>query len=487
MKTTMGGDGRGTCDGPVVIIGAGPAGLTAAYSLARRGVEVIVVEQDCLPGGIAKTVEYKGFRFDIGGHRFFTKFQAVRELWHELLGDELLVRPRVSRIYCRGRFFDYPLRVGNVFLGFGIVESFLILGSYLRSRIFRISPEKTLADWVTNRFGRRLFNLFFRSYTEKVWGVLCDQIGAQWAAQRIQGLSLRTALAAMFRRPGGSGSGEPVRTLIGSFLYPRLGPGMMWDALCRDITEHGGTIRFASSVTRICHENGRIAAVEVKDRHGFSLLAVAHLISTMPLQQVAPTLSESVPSEVLEAAGKLRYRDFLTVALIVNGADLFPDTWVYIHDDALRVGRIQNFKNWSPAMTPDPGKSCLGMEYFCFEDDELWSMTDVDLIGLATSELEATGLVSSGMVIDGTVVRITRAYPMYDEGYQERVTIIREYLAGFDNLQVIGRNGMHRYNNMDHSMLTGLLASRNLFGENNDLWSVNGDEEYHEEGSDVTG
>ena len=483
MKITMKFDGCTEHTGPVVIIGAGPAGLTAAYFLARRGVEVIVIEQDTVPGGIAKTVEYKGFRFDIGGHRFFTKIPAILTLWHELLGKDLLVRPRLSRIYCRGRFFDYPLRAANVLQGFGVKESLQIGWSYIWRRFQPISPETTFTDWVTNRFGRRLFDIFFRSYTEKVWGLPCDQIGAQWAAQRIKGLSLRTALTSMVRSSRGSNTGGTIRTLIGSFLYPRRGPGMMWDVLCGDIGLHGGTVKFGSTASQIYHENGRITAIEVEDHNGVTKLSAGHLISTMPLQHLIRGFQTSPPENVREAADNLHYRDFLTVALILKGADLFPDTWVYIHDDTLRVGRIQNFKNWSPEMVPDQNKSCLGMEYFCFENDDLWSMADADLVALATYELEATGLVPPGLVIEGTVVRVPKAYPTYDEGYESRVATIREYLAGFKNLQVIGRNGMHRYNNMDHSMLTGFLAGKNLCGENHDLWSVNTDEDYYESDS----
>lgn len=462
---------------PTAVIGAGPAGLTAAFELVRRGTPVVVLEQDRQIGGLAKTVEYRGFRFDIGGHRFFTRQEAVLDLWRELLGDDLLVRPRLSRILYRRRYFAYPLRPFNTLRNLGAAESLRILASYGRARLHPILPETSLADWITNRFGRRLYEIFFRTYTEKVWGMPCTGISARWAAQRIRGLSLRTALLAMLFP---SRKGKAARTLTDSFLYPRLGPGMMWDALAARIGEGGGEIRLESPVVAIHHDGGRVTRVEAGWGEKRVSLEVSRVISTMPLRSLVRRLQPSPPPEVIAAAERLRYRDFLTVALIVELPDLFPDNWLYIHDETARVGRIQNFRNWSAEMVPDRARSCLGMEYFCFAGDDLWEMDDAALVALAKGELARLGLAPAEKVSDGVVVRMPKAYPVYDEGYADAVATIRAYLSRLENLQTIGRNGMHRYNNMDHSMLTALLAVRNIAGEHHDLWEVNADEEYHE-------
>jgi protoporphyrinogen oxidase len=463
-----------------LVIGAGPAGLTAAYELTRRGVPVIVAEQDRQVGGLARTVEYRGFLFDLGGHRFFTKNPLVRELWRTILGDELLVRPRLSRIYFRGSFFDYPLRPGNALRGLGVTTSLAVLGSYVWRKLVPIRPEVSFADWVTNRFGDRLYRMFFEAYTEKVWGIPCHEISAQWAAQRIRGLSLRTAMAAMFFPVRHATGDRVIKTLIDEFLYPRRGPGMMWEALRGTVEEEGGQIALECRIVSIRHDGKAVTGVTASLDGREQDWPVAQLISSMPLRELVRALLPAPPTEVLAAANRLRYRDFLTVALIVDSADLFPDNWIYVHDPKVKVGRIQNYKNWSPAMVPDPAKTCLGMEYFCTVGDELWTMPDQDLMLLAAREAAAIGLAGEDLVTDGVVVRMPKAYPVYDDAYAEAVTTIRKFLEHFTNLQVIGRNGMHRYNNMDHSMLTALLAVRNLFGEKHDLWTVNEDEEYHE-------
>jgi protoporphyrinogen oxidase len=473
-----------TPDRPVIVIGAGPAGLTAAYELARRKVPVTVLEQDRQGGGIARTATYKGFRFDIGGHRFFTKVAVVSRLWRQLLGDDLLRRPRLSRIIYRNRFFDYPLKPLNALFNLGLWTTLAILLSYFRAKLFPIRTEVSFADWVTNRFGKRLFEIFFKTYTEKVWGIPCHTIGVQWAVQRIKGLSLRTALVTalaprMFR------SSDEIKTLISEFWYPRLGPGMMWEALRDRTVALGGKVILGCRVTRIEHDGSRVLRVEV-DQDGTPLGYPAdEVISSMPIKVLILALSPPAPEEVRAAAEHLTYRDFLTVALIVEGEDLFPDNWLYIHDETVRVGRIQNFGNWSPEMVPEPGKSCLGLEYFCAEGDDLWTMADAELVALAARELAAIGLVPGLTVLDGAVVRMPKAYPVYDEVYPSAIKLVREYLARFPNLQAVGRNGMHRYNNMDHSMLTGMLAVRNLFHERLDLWAINVDDAYYEEGEMV--
>ncbi|MBI2833500.1 MAG: NAD(P)/FAD-dependent oxidoreductase [Acidobacteria bacterium] len=471
-------------DAPVVIVGAGPAGLTAAYELTRIEVPVLVFEQDSQVGGIARTVEYKGFRFDIGGHRFFTKVQIVRDLWRSTLGSDFLRRPRLSRIYYRGRFFDYPLKPFNALSNLGILTSTLVLLSYLWIKLFPIKPEVSLEDWVSNRFGRRLYRIFFKTYTEKVWGIPCHTIGAQWAAQRIKGLSLRTALVNMLFPRRSTRRGDTIKTLIDEFEYPRHGPGMMWDVFRRKVESAGGLVELDTAVIRLHHDGPHVTAVKIARNGAERLQATTHVISTMPIRHLVRALEPPAPPDVIAAADRLKYRDFVTVALIIDEESLFPDNWIYVHDDAVKVGRIQNFKNWSPDMVPDPRQTCLGLEYFCFEGDGLWSMRDADLIDLATRELTAIGLARPDKVIDGTVVRMPKAYPVYDEGYDEALDVVRRYLARFENLQLVGRNGMHKYNNQDHSMLTAILAVRNLFGERHDLWAVNADEEYHEEASD---
>ena len=465
---------------PVVIIGAGPAGLTAAYQLTARGIPVVVIEQDGQVGGIARTVEYKGFRFDIGGHRFFTKVESVAALWRDMLGADFLRRPRLSRIFYRNRFFDYPLKPFNAFWNLGVLTSARILLSCLWIKMFPIQPERSFADWVSNRFGRVLFNIFFKSYTEKVWGIPCDRIAPQWAAQRIKGLSLKTAVLNMLLPTRRDGS---IKSLIEEFEYPRLGPGMMWEAVNRRIEQAGGTVRLNSRIVNLRHDRGLITAVEVDGPDGRYQQPVAHVISTMPVRHLVQRLTPPPPQSVTDAAAALKYRDFVTVALVIEQQDVFPDNWIYIHDPRVRVGRIQNFKNWSPDMVPDSRWTCLGLEYFCFVNDGLWSTSDAELVALATRELETIGLVQPGLVRDGAVVRVPKAYPVYDDGYEAALEEAKAFVGRFDNLQLVGRNGMHKYNNQDHSMLTAMLAVRNFFGESHDLWAVNVDDEYHEERS----
>ena len=469
-------------DAPCLVLGAGPAGLTAAYELTRRGVPTVLLEQDRQVGGLARTVEYRGYRFDIGGHRFFTKHDMVHGLWRTMLGDELLVRPRLSRIYYRGKLFDYPLKPLNALLNMGIANSMAVLGSYLWSRLAPVRPEVSFADWVSNRFGRRLYRMFFKSYTEKVWGIPCHTIGAQWAAQRIKGLSLGTALLHMLLPGRPKGRGKTIKTLIDEFYYPRLGPGMMWEAFRMAVVAQGGEIGLESRVTRLVHDGERIVTVEGMGGSRPFAWPVSRVISTIPLRHLVHALDPPPPRAVRDAADRLKYRDFLTVALIIDEPALFPDNWLYVHDESVRVGRIQNFKNWSPAMVPDQTKTCLGMEYFCNEGDDLWSMADHGLLALATRELAAIGLAAPAKVVDGKVVRMPKAYPVYDEGYPEALAVVRGYLERFANLQAVGRNGMHKYNNMDHSMLTAILAVRNIFGERHDLWAINVDDDYLEEG-----
>jgi len=462
----------------VVIIGAGPAGLTAAYELSKHSVPAVVLEADNTVGGISRTVNYKGYLFDIGGHRFFTKWDEVNQVWQEILQDKFLARPRLSRIFYRKKFFYYPLRAKNALFGLGPIETVRIVFSYLRSRLAYYHNEQNLEQWVSNRFGKRLYEIFFKTYTEKVWGVPCTEIRAEWAAQRIQGLSLTTAVRnALFKQQKTS-----VKTLINSFHYPERGPGQMWEMMTDRLRKDGYSVLLQRPVTRIVHGEGRVICVESRGPDGVERFGGTDFISSMPIRELVNALDPPAPEEVRQAANKLRYRDFLIVSLVVNRKDVMPDNWIYIHEPGVRVGRIQNFKNWSPAMVPDQNKTCLGMEYFVFENDDLWSSSDEKLIELAKAEIAELGLAKAEEVEDGAVVRMPKAYPMYDTGWVRQVAIIRSYLeTALPNLQLVGRNGMHKYNNQDHSMMTATCAARNILGANYDLWAINTEAEYHEE------
>jgi protoporphyrinogen oxidase len=460
----------------VIVLGGGPAGLTAAHELARLGLRPIVVEKRDVVGGLARTEEYRGYRFDMGGHRFFTKSPEVRRMWREVLGDDFRRVSRLSRIYYRGRFFRYPLQPFNALFGLGVLESARVVLSYAAARAWPHRPEDTFEQWVTNRFGARLFETFFRSYTEKVWGISCSELKAEWAAQRIKDLSLVTAILDMFL-----GSKGKIKTLIEEFDYPRLGPGMMWQAVADRIEAAGGSVRLGCDVVRIRRAGGRIESVVVRSGGKEETLRAGHFISSMPVSELIAKLDPPPPPGVLNAAGRLTYRDFLTVGLIIDRPRLFPDNWLYIHDPEVKVGRIQNFKNWSPDMVPDPAKTSLGMEYFCTEGDDLWRRDDAELVALAGAELARLGLADPADVEDGVVFRVPRAYPIYDSQYRDYLAQVRQFVDGLSNAWTIGRNGLHRYNNQDHAMLTGLYAARNLaLGESNDLWAVNADQEYHE-------
>jgi protoporphyrinogen oxidase len=462
-----------------IVIGAGPAGLAAAHELSVLGRAATVLEKDDQVGGIARTVVYRGYRFDIGGHRFFTRASSIQRLWEDVMGDDFLVRPRLSRIHYNDRFFHYPLKPVEALLGLGPLESLRILLSYLRARTFPIEDERSFEDWVVNRFGRRLFEIFFQTYTEKVWGRPCREIGAEWAAQRIKNLDLVAAIRNALL--GGRGDGELVTTLIDRFHYPRLGPGMMWERWTERLAENGIEVRLGADVTRLQHDGRRVVAVGTRNPHGGTgRVEGAHFISTMPIRELVHAMDPPPPAAVVDAADRLKYRDFLTVVLIVDVEKLFPDNWIYIHSPDVRVGRIQNFKNWSPDMVPDAATTSLGLEYFVHEGDDLWSMPDDDLIALGAHETARLGLVEEARVRDGAVVRVRKAYPVYDGDYREALATIRDWISTLDNLQLAGRNGQHRYNNQDHSMLTGILAARNVAGARHDIWSVNVEEEYHE-------
>jgi protoporphyrinogen oxidase len=466
-----------------IVIGAGPAGLTAAYELSKLGVSSTVLEADRQVGGLSRTVNYRGYRFDIGGHRFFTKVPLINELWHEILGEDFMLRPRLSRIHYRGHFYDYPLKATNALAGLGPIEAFIVGMSFAKAKLFPHDKETNLEQWVANRFGHRLYEIFFKTYTEKVWGIPCTEISADWAAQRIKNLSLPEAVRnALFSSNGKSRNGDVITTLIEQFNYPRLGPGMMWERCEELLTAQGNETLRGIKVEQIRHSHGRVECVYGRTRAGESVeFGGDNFISTMPLRSLIRALSPAPPDKVLEAANNLRYRDYLTVVLIAKREKIFPDNWIYIHSPEVRMGRIQNYKNWSPYMVPDSSRTSLGLEYFLWDKDEQWQWSQDRLIELGIKECAQIGMIEPDEIEDGTVVRMKKAYPVYDRVYQESLATIRHYLESIGNLQTVGRNGLHRYNNQDHSMLTAVYAARNIVGEQHDVWSVNTEMEYHEE------
>jgi len=474
----------------VGIIGAGPAGLTAGYLLSKEGVPVTVLEGDPeYVGGIARTARYKGYYFDIGGHRFFSKSREVEDLWTELLPHDLLVRSRSSRIFYRGKFFSYPLKPAEALTKLGVFESMRCVLSYVRAKLAPVENPRNLEEWVSNQFGSRLFNIFFKTYTEKVWGMSCKEISADWAAQRIKGLSLASAIKnALLTRREPDDPSQIVKTLIESFRYPRRGPGMLWEACAEKIRTMGGEVRLGATVIG-CRwdETTKRWQIDYETASGErQSLDVTHVISSAPMRQLVNGLTPPTSAGARDAANALRYRDFLTVVLMLKDRGVVSDNWIYIHDPGVRVGRVQNFKAWSPEMVPDPSMTCYGLEYFCFENDELWSAPDEELIALGTRELGMIGLASPSDIVDGCVVRQRKAYPVYDDDYATHVATIREEIERrYPNLHLVGRNGMHKYNNQDHAMMTAMLCVRNILAGETlyDLWRVNQDAEYHEAGS----
>ncbi len=461
----------------VVIMGAGPAGLAAGYELAKRGVSVVVIEKDDIVGGISRTVCHEGFRFDIGGHRFFTKINRVNDLWQEVLADDFLKRPRLSRIYYNNKFFNYPLKPMNALLGLGVFNSISILASFIATKIKPCAREDTFEEWVSNRFGKKLYKIFFKTYTEKVWGIPCDQIEAEWAAQRIKGLSLVSAVKAALL----GDRGKKIKTLIEEFDYPRFGPGQMYETIAEKIKEMGGEILMNCRVDGLDESNGKVTGVKVTDSDGQKrTIEGTDYLSSIPLTELVKMCS-GASSEVLEASGKLSYRSLLMVNLMMNRPETFPDTWIYIHSPDVKIGRVQCFKNWSPDMVPQGDVSSLGLEYFCSEGDELWSSADEELVSLGKAEIEKLSLADSNTVFDAFVIRTPKTYPVYSTDYNTHLKKLKDFVMTIPNLQCIGRNGMFKYNNMDQSIFTGLLAADNIYGEDNDLWAMNTEDQYHEE------
>ncbi len=471
----------------VVIIGAGPAGLTAAYQLSKQGIAPTIVEADTVVGGISRTVERDGWRFDIGGHRFFTKVGPVDDLWFEILGaDEFLQRPRMSRVLYRGKLYDYPLRVMNVLRNIGPIEAVRCVLSYLWARIHPPRDTSNLEGFFTAEFGTRLYHHFFKHYTEKLWGVPCSQISSDFGAQRVKGVSLGTAIMDALTPKwvkARRSKEKQLTSLIETFNYPKYGPGQMWERCTEIVTERGATVHFGEEVVRIEHAGGAARAVVTRDTDGNEhTYQAANVISSMPINELVLAMDPPVPDDVRRAAAGLTHRDFITVALVVPKEFSFPDNWIYIHDTGVKVGRIQNFGSWSPYLVKE-GRTCLGMEFFVNEGDEMWVKPDADLVEQAKREIQYLGLADASKVEAGYVVRMPKAYPVYDEFYQDNVAVLRKWLAEHTpNVYPAGRNGMHKYNNQDHSMLTAMLSVENILGAHHDVWQVNVEAEYHEEG-----
>lgn len=474
----------------VAVIGAGPAGLTAAYLLSKKGYSVTVIEKDpTYVGGISRTVEYEGFRFDIGGHRFFSKSKEVVDLWNEILPDDFIQRPRMSRIYYEGKFYSYPLRAFEALWNLGIWRSSLCMLSYAKAKLFPKKDVKSFEDWTVNQFGWKLYSIFFKTYTEKVWGMPCDEMSADWAAQRIKGLSLWNAVTDGLKRSLGlnkkPNDGQEVKTLLETFRYPRLGPGMMWDAARDFVRSKDNEVLMGHSLKQLAQDADGNWRMSAATDSGEKVITAKHVISSAPMRELA-TRIHPLP-QTLPQAQDLNYRDFLTVALMVKSEDLFPDNWIYIHDDRVQVGRVQNFRSWSPEMVPDESIACVGLEYFCFENDGLWSSSDEDLVELAKKEMAILGLCKPEDVVGGAVVRQEKAYPVYDDSYEQNVAEMRDDLENrFPTLHMVGRNGMHRYNNQDHAMMTAMLTVENIEAGTRkwNVWNVNEDAEYHESGDE---
>jgi len=478
--------------GDVVVIGAGPAGLTAAYELGKRGGTATVLESDEVVGGISRTVVADGYRFDIGGHRFFTKVPEVEALWHEILPDEdFMLRPRSSRIYYQGKFYDYPIKVLNALSNLGPLEALRCVLSFLWVRVRPPKDQRTLEGYIAKNYGWRLYQHFFKTYSEKVWGVPPSQMSADWGAQRIKGMSLWDAVWEPIRSKlaGRRDRSQQVTSLIEQFQYPKLGPGMMWER-CHELVEgQGSKVVFRAEAVKVTHRDGRAVSVTYRDDSAAETTVPAdHVISSMPFPALLKAMDPPVPPMVQKAADDLSFRDFLSVSLVVPEDKVaWNDNWIYIHDPEVKTMRVQNFGSWSPHLVKD-GRNVLGLEYTVEEGDEWWSAPDDELIATGTRELARLGLMREEDVETGYVVRMPKAYPTYDEDYKANVAVLRSWLEEHTpNVHPVGRNGMHRYNNQDHSMFTALLTVENIYGAAHDIWEVNVEEEYHEEATGTSG
>lgn len=469
--------------GKTLIIGAGPAGITCAYELANRGRASLIIEKEPVAGGLAKTLEYKGFRFDIGPHRFFTKSKHIEKVWKTILGEDFILCRRRTRIYFRHRFFLYPIKILDALTKIGIVESIVILYDYLKTQLlYRNKQDADFHDWVINRFGRKLFEMFFKAYTEKIWGLSCREISSEWAAQRIKGVSLFFIVKSAFL----GNRGGKIKSIIGQFYYPKYGAGQMYEEILGRAVKKGTAVQFHTQPQAIEIINKRADSVYLKDKEGrLDKVEVDYLVSSMPFSEIFKLLSPAAPKYILDAAAGLKYRALIEVCLIVKGKTDFPDQWIYIHDSKIVAGRAQIYKNWSSYMSVDAENfTHLGMEYFCFRDDDFWMKEDREIIRIAGEEFVKLKMFrEKAEVVDGFVVRVPYAYPVYSGSYKDDLGLLREYIDKIENLQVIGRCGMYRYNNMDHSMLTGIYAAQNIMEgrKKYNIWEVNEEKEYLEE------
>ncbi len=467
-------------EGGALVLGAGPAGLAAAYNLAKAKRPVTVLEASPFVGGLARSFTWEDHIVDLGPHRFFTKIEVVNRLWEEVLGEDIVQVDRLTRIYYRGKFFYYPLKPWNAFFGLGPIRSVHAVLSYLWAKVSPHPDEKSFEGWVTNRFGKVLYETFFKTYTEKLWGIPCTEIGADWAGQRIKGLSLSEAIKNAFF----GGKGNKVKTLVDRFGYPRRGTGMFYERMAERVREWGGDVRLGEPATTIRHDGrGRVTEVVTRTQDGTERVHPApYLLSSMPLTLLIQGMDPPPPPEILEASRRLVFRNTILAYVMVDGVDLFPDNWIYVHAPEVRMGRLTNFRNWSGELAPAGSKKTpLVVEFWCFDEDPIWSAPDQELVDQAARELETVGLIRKSQVTTGKVIRLRRCYPVYKQGYLEHLEPIIAWLKGFSNLQPIGRYGAFKYNNQDHSLLMGILAARNVMGEKHDLWAVNTDTEYQEE------
>jgi protoporphyrinogen oxidase len=478
-----------TVDAEVFIIGAGPAGLTAAYCLTKETPSVIVIEKDpTYVGGIARTIQYKDFLFDIGGQRFASAAREVVDFWHEILPGELVARPQLSRIFCNGKYYPYPLTASETLKNLGVFASAACMMSYALARAKPIAQPRSFHDWGRNQFGEKLFRTFFKTYTEKVWGMSCDDISADWAAQRIKGFDLSVVARHVLHRSlrgkrKQAATGETVNAGIDTFHYPRKGPGMMWDAAARKIRERGGQVLMGRELRRLTYEaTANLWRIEVATPSAVETYTARHVISSAPVRDLVDCLATRPISHFQARA--LRYRDLITVALMAKRPKPFPDNSIYVHEPSIKVGRVQNFNALSPDMAPE-GMSCLGLEYFCFEGDGLWNASDEELIALARNEISHIGLFAADDIIDGCVVRQPKAYPICDEDYRHNMAMIRlDFETHYPTLHLVGRNGMHKYHNQDHAMMTAMMTAKNILAgeKTHDVWNVNENSEYPEAG-----